>query len=104
MIAHDPKNDEIVLVMTEPDTWDGSDARLHGLQERFNAYVSFLLDGELAETHPEFAGKNARIEVRCAHMLDPRAVELLGLIHDRLEFQHIKMEVVVAAAGPGGRI
>jgi hypothetical protein len=82
--------------MDEPDAWDGLDARLLALQERFNAYVSFLLDGEMAETHPELVGKPARIEVRCAHMPDPRALELLGMIHDQLAFQEIKMEVVVA--------
>ena len=96
MIAHDTKMDEVVLVMNEADAWDGSDARLIALQERFNAYVSFFLDGEMAETHPELVGKPARIEVRCAHVPDARAVELLGMIHDQLAFQEIKMEVVVA--------
>ena len=84
MIAHDTKMDEVVLVMNEADAWDGSDARLIALQERFNAYVSFFLDGEMAETHPEFVGKPARIEVRCAHVPDARALELLGMIHDQL--------------------
>lgn len=99
LIAHDTKTDELLLVMHEPRPWDGSDARLHELQERFNAYTSFLLDGELAESHPELAKKRARIEVRCAHMLDARALELLGMIHDQLAFQDIKMEVVVAERG-----
>ena len=94
-IAHDPKTGEVVLVMNEPDEWDGSDEQLLALQERFNAYVSFLLDGEMAETHPELAGKPARIELRCAHMPDKRALELLGLIHDHLAFQELKLEVVV---------
>ena len=84
-----------MLVMNEPRPWDGSDARLHELQERFNTYVSFLIDGELVEAHPELAGKHARIEVRCAHMPDTRGLELLGLIHDQLAFQEIKLEVVV---------
>jgi hypothetical protein len=88
--------DEVVLVMNEADAWDGSDARLIALQERFNAYVSFFLDGEMAETHPELVGKPVRIEVRCAHVPDARALELLGMIHDQLAFQEIKMEVVVA--------
>ena len=96
MIAHDTKMDEVVLVMNEADAWDGSDARLIALQERFNAYVSFFLDGEMAETHPELVGKPARIEVRCAHVPETRALELLGMIHDQLAFQEIKMEVVVA--------
>jgi len=95
VIAHDLKTDAVVLVMDEPDVWDGSDAQLHELQERFNAYVSFLIDGELAEAHPELAGKHARIEVRCAHVPDTRAIDLLGAIHDQLAFQEIKLEVIV---------
>jgi len=95
VIAHDAKTGEVVLVMNEPDAWSGSDDRLLALQERFNAYVSCLLDGEMASDHPELAGKSARIEVRCAHMPDARALELLGMIHEQLAFQEIKMEVVV---------
>jgi Family of unknown function (DUF6572) len=99
LIGHDTKADEAVLIMNEPNPWDGSDAQLHELQERFNAYTSFLLDGECAEAHPELSGKRARIEVRCAYMPDARAIDLLGMIHDQLAFQDIKMEVVVAAGG-----
>jgi len=98
MIGHDTRSDEAVLIMNEPDPWDGSEERLHFLQERFNAYASFLLDGECGESHPELKGKRARIEVRCAYMPNQRAIELLGMIHDQLAFQDIKMEVVV----PGG--
>ena len=81
--------------MNEPNEWDGSDEQLFSLQERFNAYVSFLLDGEMAKAHPELAGKPTRIELRCAHMPEARALDLLGLIHDQLAFQEIKMEVVI---------
>jgi hypothetical protein len=95
VIGADTKTGEVVLVMNEPNEWNGSDEQLLTLQERFNAYVSFLLDGEMAETHPELAGKPARIELRCAHMPDTRALELLGLIHDHLAFQEIKVEVIV---------
>jgi hypothetical protein len=96
VIAEDTKTGEVVLVMNEPEPWDDSDERLLALQERFNAYVSFLLDGEMAEAHPELAGRPARIELRCAHIPDTRALELLGMIHDQLAFQEIRMEVVVA--------
>src|SRR5436190_22248401 len=87
VIAHDAKTNEIVLVMNEPNEWDGPDEQLLDLQERFNVYVSFLLDGEMAEAHPDLAGKPARIELHCAHMPDTGALELLGLIHDQLAFQ-----------------
>lgn len=100
VIGHDPKTGEVVLVMNEPNEWDGSDGQLLSLQERFNAYVSFLLDGEMAEAHPELVGKRARIQLRCANMPDAHALELLGLIHDQLAFQEIKMEVVVRNEEP----
>lgn len=96
LFAHDQKTDEVLLVMKENRAWDGSDLRLHELQEKFNAYVSFLLDGEMLSAHPELAGKPTRIELHCTDMPDERAVELLGLIHDQLALQEIKMEVVVA--------
>jgi hypothetical protein len=101
LIAHDARTGEVVLVMNEPNECDGSDEQLFSLQERFNAYVSFLLDGEMAEAHPELAGKPARIELRCAHMPEARALEFLGHIHDQLAFQEIKLEVVVRDEAAG---
>jgi hypothetical protein len=99
MIAHDPKTDEAVLVMNESEPWNGSNERLLELQERFNAYVSFLLDGEFAEWDPKLAQKRVRIEVRCAHLPDAQALDLLGNIHDQLAHQEIKVEVVVGRDG-----
>ena len=101
LFAHDQKADQVLLAMHEPRPWDGSDERLHELQEKFNAYVYFLLDGEMIAAHPELAGKSARIELRCDHMPDERALGLLELIHNQLALQEIKMEVVVANQGFG---
>jgi hypothetical protein len=99
----DGKTGEVVLAMLEPRMWDGSDERLHQLQEKFNAYVSFLLDGEMLAAHPELEGKPARIELRCDHLPDERALELLNLIHDQIALQDIKMEVVVAQKNCGAQ-
>ena len=94
---------DVLLIMNEVRPWDGSDLRLHELQEKFNAYVSFLLDGEMLDQHPELDGKRARIELHCAEVPDARAIELLGMIHDQLQLQEIRMEVVVAQAGGCGQ-
>ena len=97
--AHDTKTDEVLLVMFESRPWDDSDLQLFQLQEKFNAYVSFLLDGEVADAHPELAGKNARIELRCAEMPEGRALDLLNAIHDQLALQEIRVEVIVEDRG-----
>ena len=84
--------------MNEPEPWNDSDERLFHLQERFNAYVSFLLDGEFAECHPELAQKRARIEVHCAHTPGARAIDMLAQIRDQLAHQEIDVQVVVKEA------
>jgi hypothetical protein len=99
LFALDQKTGEILLAMHEPRPWNGSDERLHELQEKFNAYLSFLLDGEMIAAHPELAGKTARIELRCDYLPDDRALGLLNLIHDQIALQEIKMEVIVAEHG-----
>lgn len=102
LFALDAKRNEVLLVMKESRRWDDSDLRLHQLQEKFNAYVSFLLDGEMLAAHPELAGKRSRIELHCDYMPDARALELLNLIHDQIALQEIAMEVIIAESGECG--
>jgi hypothetical protein len=99
--AHDPRRDEVLLVMFESRPWQNSDFQLFQLQEKFNAYVSFLLDGEMNDVHPELAGKSARIELRCAKMPEGRALDLLNAIHDQLALQEIRVEVIVGDHNDG---
>jgi hypothetical protein len=95
LFGRDEKTGEVLLVMFEPRPWDGSDLRLFQLQEKFNAYVSFLLDGEMTDAHPELAGKPARIELRCVQMPDQKALDFLNAVHDQIELQDIRLEVIV---------
>lgn len=99
LFALDPRTDEVLLAMHEPRPWDRSEEQLHQLQEKFNAYVSFLLDGEMIAAHPELSGKRARIELHCEYVPDDQALALLNLIHDQIALQEIKLEVIVAEQG-----
>jgi hypothetical protein len=51
----------------------------------------------MTSAHPELAGKKTRIELRCDQMPTEPALALLQAIHDQLELQDIKVEVVVRA-------
>jgi hypothetical protein len=97
LLGVDQKTSEVLLVMNEPRPWDGGHDQLHEVQEKFNAYASFILDGEMTEAHPELAGRTARIQLRCEYMPGKEALALLQAIHDQLELQAIRVEVVVAA-------
>jgi hypothetical protein len=95
LFAVDQKTGDVLLVMNEPRPWTGGEEQLHELQEEFNTYASFILDGEMTEAHPELKDRSARIELRCQHLPSDGAVALLQAIHDQLELQGIRVEVVV---------
>jgi uncharacterized protein DUF6572 len=95
LFAVDQKTGDVLLVMNEPRPWSGGEEQLHELQEKFNTYASFILDGEMTEAHPELKGRTVRIELRCHHMPSDEALTLLHAIHDQLELQAIDVDVVV---------
>ena len=101
-LAHDPKRDEAVLTIAASLPWDGSDRQLFLLQEKLNAYLSFALDGEMAEEFPELAAKPLRIEIDSIHYPDPAAVALLDQVRQQIGLQGITLEVRVRAGAPPG--
>jgi hypothetical protein len=95
LLTHDAKNGRVTLVMVEPRPWDGSETRLFQLQEKLNAYVSFALDGELAESYPALAALPLRIVLECASYPDEATVDLLEKVREQLGFQQIDLQVLV---------
>ena len=98
LFAVDQKSGDVLLVLNESRPWTGGDEQLHQLQEKFNTYASFIMDGEMTEAHPELKSRSARIELRCRHLPSDEALVLLQAIHDQLELQAVKVEVVVSSA------
>jgi hypothetical protein len=92
-IGDDPETGETVLVMVEPRRWDGSDKRGYEVQEKFNTYLGFALDGELQAAFPMLASKPIRIQIDCADRPDASTIHLLKLIEQQINFQGIKLGV-----------
>lgn len=92
--AHDTRADKLVLAMYELRPWSGEDLQLLQLQEKLNAYLSFILDGELEDAFPHLAAKPVEIQLRSAHEPDPRAVDFICRIREQLALQQITFEIV----------
>ncbi len=95
VVANDANTGEVVLIMLEPRLWDGSELRLFQLQEKVNAYLSFALDGEMADAYPELMGKPLRLQVDCVEMPDETVVDFLSVVREQIGFQGINLEVRV---------
>ena len=93
-LAHDTRADKVVLAMYEVRPWTGEELQLFQLQEKLNAYVSFILDGELQESFPDLAAKSVEIQLRTLHDPDAKALEFISRAREQLALQQITFEIV----------
>ena len=104
-VGIDETSGRVVLVIRHDRPWDGSLSQLYNLQEKLNAYLSFALDGEMAESNPEFVDRPLGLRIESATAPDPRTAHLLSHVRQQIAFQDITLEVRVREAasdcGPG---
>jgi hypothetical protein len=100
-LAHDTRADKIVLAMYEVRPWTGEESQLFQLQEKLNAYLSFILDGELEESFPDLAAKSVEIQLRTASDPDANALEFISRVREQLALQQITFEIVRLHQGEG---
>lgn len=93
--AYDARRDTLVLAMYETRTWTGGEPQLFQLQEKLNAYASFILDGEMRESFPQYADKPVEIQLRTKHTPDTPALRLLDNAREQLALQQIHLEVIL---------
>ncbi len=98
LISLDPEANEVVLLMLEKRPWGTDPNQLEQLDDKYNSYVSYVLDGHLAKQYPQYADKIVRIQLDCAS--PPGAQERARInamrnfaISERLRF---RMNVIAA--------
>ncbi len=66
LISHDQDRDEVVLLMLEERPWETAPEQPRQLEDKFNSYLSYVLDGHLSEQYPQYAGKDVCFRLDCA--------------------------------------
>lgn len=70
---------ELIIVREHP--WAGTRAQLYSLQQKQQTYVTYALDGQMEQAHPEAAGRPWRIAVSSrAGEPDPRSRSVVDAI------------------------
>ena len=93
--AYDVRRETLVLAMYETRPWTGGEPQLFQLQEKLNAYASFILDGEMTGSFPQYADKPVEIQLRTKHEPDEVALRLLAGAREQLALQQIRLEVIL---------
>ncbi len=66
LISFDRERDEVVLLMVEERPWETAEEQPRQLEDKFNSYLSYVLNGHLFEQYPQYAGKDVCFRLDCA--------------------------------------
>jgi len=104
-VAHQAKDDSVVLTIREDTAWDGSDERIAALRSKINTYIAFVVQGQLAKNYPDLVGKPIVISLRCIqHRPDERTIRFLDEANAKVTRYGIQIRVlVVEVAEPQAR-
>ena len=97
LISVDPATDKVVLTMIERRAWGASARQFQQIEEKINRYLGYVLDGFLAEQHPEYEGKRVAIRLQCAEQPHGEAVRFVAAATQAVQAEGIEFVVAVAA-------
>ena len=97
-LKFDAQAGRVHLVLFERKPWDLNSEQPFLLQEKLNAYLSFVLDGEMLEVYPAFQGKPICICLECAEAPPNELLPFLQLVRDQCDLQGIEFVVEVRGA------
>lgn len=100
-MAMDNENNAIVLLLTDHLPWNGENElsefeHLNLLQDKINAYISFLESRQYEETYPEEQISFAVIEIHFKYDITENCEQFLNAVQNQIGQLGIKIKAVIA--------
>ena len=100
-IAIDKERNAIVLLLTDHLLWEGEDAlsefeHLNLLQDKINAYISYLESRQYEETYPTEQFSFAIIEIHFKYSVTENCEKFLNKVQNQIGQLGIKIEAIIA--------
>lgn len=100
-MAIDRERNALVLLLTDHLAWEGSEApseleHLKLLQDKINAYISFLESGQFKESYPGEDFAMAAIQAHFKHNITDSCEKFLNAVQDQVGQLGVKIEAVIA--------
>jgi hypothetical protein len=99
LIRLDPERGEVVLLMLEQRVWGSAEGQLRQLEEKFNRYLSFVLDGFLVAQFPQYKNLPVGIRLDCAMAPGDEERRMLAAMQSFAASHDIRFEVGVIQRG-----
>ena len=101
LITTDPASGDVLLVMIERRPWGAHPQQLRQIEEKINRYMAYVLDGFLAEHHPQYVGRRVRLRLDCAEAPDGEAERFVAAAQHAAQAHGLDLFVQVLPAPPG---
>lgn len=101
LIATDPASGDILLVMIERRPWGAHPHQLRQIEEKINRYMAYVLDGFLAEHHPQYVGRGVRLRLDCAEAPTGEAERFVSAAQHAAREHGLELDVQVTAPAAG---
>jgi len=95
LISLDRERGEVVLLMLEERVWGSAPEQLRQLEEKFNCYLSYVLDGFLVQQFPQYQGVPVCFRLDCAMSPGDEERRMLASMKSFAASHEIRFEVGV---------
>lgn len=95
LISLDRERGEVVLLMLEQRVWGAAPEQPRQLEEKFNRYLSYVLDGFLVEQYPQYKDLPVCIRLDCAMPPGDEERRMLASMKSFAATHEIRFEVGV---------
>jgi hypothetical protein len=85
VVSVDRATGEVVLDITDHLDWSDEKGHIMMLQNKINAYASFIESGEFESSYPSAKGRPPVIHVACMNKPTSFAIRFFDLVRDSLE-------------------
>lgn len=90
--------DEVVLLILEDREWGAAASQLEEIQEKFNNYLDYILDGHFLAQYPQYQGKKIVIQFDCVTPPQGEDLSLLEAMQQYAQSIGLRLEVTVGKA------
>jgi hypothetical protein len=98
LISRDAETGAVVLTMLEPRPWGASQSQVREIEEKFNAYLQYVLGGNLEHDYPQYAGAAVMFRLECAEVPGEQETGFLDAVVKFAAQENIEFVVVVRGA------
>ena len=95
LITWDEERQEVELLMIEQREWESEPEQLRQLEDKFNAYLGYVMDGHMVQQYPQYDGKDVCFRLDCAQAPRGEAEQMLRAMQNFAAGEGIRFVVQV---------